>query len=392
MSQSATCVARVYKGVIEDVINGARELFLDEGIDEQVLVELKQTWETKLDRMNVIDHSDHTTNANVNNQSQAQQPQQQQQQQQPPQQLQQQQQQQPQQQPPQQPTVPQSQQPAARPAATTTVNLVPVQITVPAQQAGGMSKTITIHVPSTALTNGVAGLQLQAILSSPTAAHTFSLEASQAAEIIQRKLNQALEENGITLPPQLLQYNNVANSQVDGACDEPLGQSQTPKKSRKKMSINQTQKCSYVDQPSTSNADSQPSVSVEREVLDRIVYERLKSTQVDGLYGTGDSSSEISDDDDDDDDDKDAETERNSVDGDDDDDEADGPEEDPLNSEDDVSDDDTSDMFDTDNVVVCQYDKVTRVRNKWKFTLKDGIMNLRGKDYVFQKATGDGEW
>ncbi|CAG2067936.1 unnamed protein product, partial [Timema podura] len=34
----------------------------------------------------------------------------------------------------------------------------------------------------------------------------------------------------------------------------------------------------------------------------------------------------------------------------------------PLNSGDDVSDDDPTDLFDTDNVVVCQYDKV-RVPN-----------------------------
>ena len=33
-------------------------------------------------------------------------------------------------------------------------------------------------------------------------------------------------------------------------------------------------------------------------------------------------------------------------------------EEEPLNSEDDVSDEDQTDFFDTDNVVVCQYDKV----------------------------------
>lgn len=30
----------------------------------------------------------------------------------------------------------------------------------------------------------------------------------------------------------------------------------------------------------------------------------------------------------------------------------------PLNSEDDVTDDDPTDLFETDNVVVCQYDKV----------------------------------
>jgi len=67
-------------------------------------------------------------------------------------------------------------------------------------------------------------------------------------------------------------------------------------------------------------------------------------------------------------------------------------EEEPLNSEDDVSDDDPTDLFDTDNVVVCQYDKIARTRNRWKFHLKDGIMNLKSKDYVFHKANGDSEW
>ncbi|OTF73790.1 transcription initiation factor IIA subunit 1-like protein [Euroglyphus maynei] len=60
--------------------------------------------------------------------------------------------------------------------------------------------------------------------------------------------------------------------------------------------------------------------------------------------------------------------------------------------EDDVSDEDPVELFETDNVVVCQYDKVTRTRNKWKFYFKDGIMNLKGKDYVFSRALGDAEW
>lgn len=34
--------AKLYKSVIDEVINGVREAFLDEGIDEQVLQELKQ--------------------------------------------------------------------------------------------------------------------------------------------------------------------------------------------------------------------------------------------------------------------------------------------------------------------------------------------------------------
>lgn len=39
---------KLYSSVIEDVINGVRESFLDEGVDEQVLQELKQIWEGKL--------------------------------------------------------------------------------------------------------------------------------------------------------------------------------------------------------------------------------------------------------------------------------------------------------------------------------------------------------
>ncbi|NXG54101.1 TF2AY factor, partial [Hemiprocne comata] len=67
-------------------------------------------------------------------------------------------------------------------------------------------------------------------------------------------------------------------------------------------------------------------------------------------------------------------------------------EEDPLNSDDDVSDQDIPDLFDTDNVIVCQYDKIHRSKNKWKFYLKDGVMSFRGKDHVFAKAFGDAEW
>lgn len=39
---------KLYNTVIEDVISGVRETFIDEGVDEQVLQELKQIWETKL--------------------------------------------------------------------------------------------------------------------------------------------------------------------------------------------------------------------------------------------------------------------------------------------------------------------------------------------------------
>ncbi|MEQ2276511.1 hypothetical protein XENORESO_001457 [Xenotaenia resolanae] len=67
-------------------------------------------------------------------------------------------------------------------------------------------------------------------------------------------------------------------------------------------------------------------------------------------------------------------------------------EEDPLNSGDDVVEQDIPDLFDTDNVIVCQYDKIHRSKNRWKFHLKDGVMSYGGRDYVFSKATGEAEW
>lgn len=39
---------RIYQEVIDDVIAGVREHFLEDHIDEHVLQELKQTWEAKL--------------------------------------------------------------------------------------------------------------------------------------------------------------------------------------------------------------------------------------------------------------------------------------------------------------------------------------------------------
>eukprot|EP00897_Mesotaenium_endlicherianum_P006529 jgi/Mesen1/5904/ME000030S05167 len=57
-----------------------------------------------------------------------------------------------------------------------------------------------------------------------------------------------------------------------------------------------------------------------------------------------------------------------------------------------VNDDDDGDGPATSNLVLSQYDKVTRTKNKWKCTLKDGIMHLGGRDFVFVKATGEFEF
>ena len=45
----------MYASVIDDVIGGVREFFQDEGVDEQVLMELKNTWESKLQASKAIE-------------------------------------------------------------------------------------------------------------------------------------------------------------------------------------------------------------------------------------------------------------------------------------------------------------------------------------------------
>jgi len=105
---------------------------------------------------------------------------------------------------------------------------------------------------------------------------------------------------------------------------------------------------------------------------------RQKILQVDGPADSSDEE-DAADDDEDGDDDDDSDDDDIDPDGE----EDEGVEEEPLASDDDISDEDPSDLFETHNVIVCQYDKITRAKNKWKFHLKDGIMNLNGKDYVF---------
>ena len=49
--------------------------------------------------------------------------------------------------------------------------------------------------------------------------------------------------------------------------------------------------------------------------------------------------------------------------------------------EDDVDDGNVGEEYEGDTII-CLYDKVQRVKNKWKCTLKDGVVNADGKEYV----------
>lgn len=71
--------------------------------------------------------------------------------------------------------------------------------------------------------------------------------------------------------------------------------------------------------------------------------------------------------------------------------------EDAINSDLDDSDEEGQGEMDNDDddegdSILCTYDKVQRVKNKWKCTLKDGVMSVNGKEWVFHKGTGEFEW
>lgn len=46
--------------MIEDVISGVRDIFTDEGLDEQVLQELKMLWESKLMASKAVENAHET--------------------------------------------------------------------------------------------------------------------------------------------------------------------------------------------------------------------------------------------------------------------------------------------------------------------------------------------
>ncbi|TEB38514.1 transcription factor IIA, alpha/beta subunit [Coprinellus micaceus] len=68
-----------------------------------------------------------------------------------------------------------------------------------------------------------------------------------------------------------------------------------------------------------------------------------------------------------------------------------------INSDLDDSDSDNEEEADEggvgeSDIVFCTYDKVARVKNKWKCVLKDGMIHVNGKDYLFAKCNGEFEW
>ncbi|KAK9449157.1 transcription factor IIA, alpha/beta subunit [Limtongia smithiae] len=74
-----------------------------------------------------------------------------------------------------------------------------------------------------------------------------------------------------------------------------------------------------------------------------------------------------------------------------------GNDSDAINSDLDDSDDEINSQNDDDGedagmLMLCLYDKVQRTKNKWKCVLKDGVVNVNGRDYLFGKGSGEYEW
>lgn len=373
MALSQSAVLRLYNAVIEDTISSSRDAFLDEGVDEQVLIELKQLWENKITSSKAVQvepvydqmegaASTSTTKksakANQNNASTSQPKQQ------PPQKIQQpisNGNSQPQPQPGTIPSVPQQQQQQAPPPQQQTQpqrppmfsnildpnKIVPIQITLPPQAGVSESRVLTIQVPAAAL----IGNQLQQVLTGPVISATMGLPQLQASNLLQQHVNAALQGQNSPLLSKPI-------PQVDGNMGDVKF---------------------YVAVPDIFDLHRMVTAA-RKQQLDGAGFET--GLLEDSSDDDDDGSDEPSEDDDIDDEREEEDPDVDDV----------GAEAEPLNSEDDVSEEDPGDLFDTENVVVCQYDKINRSRNRWKFYLKDGIMNLNGKDYVFQKNNGDAEW
>ncbi|KAH8363260.1 hypothetical protein KR084_007627 [Drosophila pseudotakahashii] len=354
---------KVYHAVIEDVITNVRDAFLDEGVDEQVLQEMKQIWRNKLLASKAVELSPDSGDGSHP--------------------------------PPIVANNPKAANAKAKKAAAASAATSQPQI-------GGSSAASSLAAlkspagmaTGSGIKNGLVPIKQEVNSQNPPPLHPTS-----GATLLQKQQQAASSGQGsipivATLDPNRIMPVNITLPSPAGSAssESRVLTIQVPASALQENQLTQILTAHLI-----SSIMSLPT-TLASSVLQQHVNAALSSAnhqknlaaskQLDGALDSSDedeseeSDDNIDNDDDDDldkDDDEDVEHE-------------DAAEEEPLNSEDDVTDEDSAEMFDTDNVIVCQYDKITRSRNKWKFYLKDGIMNMRGKDYVFQKSNGDAEW
>ncbi|XP_021058147.1 transcription initiation factor IIA subunit 1-like [Mus pahari] len=362
-SANTNTVPKLYRSVIEDVINDVRDIFLDDGVDEQVLLELKTLWENKLMQSRAVDgfHSEEqqlllqVQQHHHHHQQQQQQTQSQQ-------------------------TVPQqaqtqpvlilaSQQATAPPVTVPDSKLLQRMNASSIPSAAATAATLALPAgvtPVQLLTNSG---QLLPVVRAANGAQ-YILQPQQSVVLHQQVIPQ-MQPGGVQAPviQQVLAPLPGGMSPQTGGIIQPQ---------QILFTGNKTQVIPTTVAAPTPAQAQMPAAGQPQPQVQPAQQQAPLVLQVDG---TGDTSSEEDEDEDCDEEDEEEEADDGQV------------EEEPLNSEDDLSDEEgQEELFDTENVVVCQYDKIHRSKNKWKFHLKDGIMNLNGRDYVFSKATGDAEW
>ncbi|XP_072544409.1 transcription initiation factor IIA subunit 1 isoform X1 [Salminus brasiliensis] len=371
---------KLYKSVMEDVINEVRELFLDEGVDEQVLMELKTLWESKLMQSKAVDGFHTEEQGALQGQQQVQQVQQ-----------------------TQQPSQPQ--QVLLPPAQQAPQQQVIVQDSKMLQHMGATGMSAAATAATLALPTGVAGVgpyqqlitsqgQIIQVVRAANGAQ-YIIQPQQPIMVQQQVLPQ-MQPGGVQAPviQQVLAPLQGGLSQQTGVIIQPQQIVLTGNKVQQNAQVMQAAMATQAGQGAAPvQAPGQPQPQVQQQPAQQpqpqtqpqqaAQQQPPMMLQVDGA---GDTSSEEDEEEEDEyDEDEDEDKDKDGA--------EDGQvEEEPLNSGDDVSDEEDQELFDTENVVVCQYDKIHRSKNKWKFHLKDGIMNLNGRDYVFSKAIGDAEW
>uniref|UniRef100_A0A2C9LEN3 Transcription initiation factor IIA subunit 1 n=1 Tax=Biomphalaria glabrata TaxID=6526 RepID=A0A2C9LEN3_BIOGL len=325
---TASHVSKLYQMVVDDVIANVKDAFLDDSVDEQVLLDLKQLWLTKLTASKALD--------------------------------------------PPQSELEQLQSAAQQEQAQASQIQQPQQF----QVAGATGGAAAIAMPAGIFQQNLATLRPDGHIQNLTVQQTGNTQFIALNSIPSQLLTQYQPQVMQQMIPQQQQAIRLAQQQQPQPIKitQQLQQQQLQQQHLQQQQLHQQQLQQLQQQKLLQQGQLIPN-------------SLTKAPGVIQIDGHGDTSSSDDDDVDFDDDDKDEEDKEEENEE-----EAEGDKEDPLNSEDDVSEDDPTELFDTENVVVCQYDKINRNKNKWKFHLKDGIMNLSGKDFVFQKASGDAEW
>ena len=367
MSVNQNNVSKVYKHVIDEVIKNVREAFLNDGVDEQVLQELKQIWESKVTQSEAVSVPEtkprvHTQSTQVllsqtplpdNSQHQLN-------------------------------VVRKHTQVAMQPA---NVSTTPVTVNQQGQHF------ITAHPQYIQQSIGQYHTTTKILV--PGSSVAISQQIPESSQTNQQPIRQAY--HGISVSPiqstRQTQIQPTHQTPIQPTHQTPIQPThqtqiqpthQTPMQPTRQTQIQPTHQTPI--QP-TRHTQIQPTHQTMQNVHNQHMTTQQQTSRPSVIIQLDGPNDSDSDDDDDDDDFNDLSH---------DDDAEDKPQEEdsePLGPDDDVSDDeDSQHPFETENVVVCQFDRITRSKNKWKFHLKDGIMNLNSRDYVFTKATGEAEW